>query len=372
MQIVVSLSQQKMTVYEADKAVATTRVSTGKNGHRTPAGVFSIIQKRRRHYSNIYRGAAMPYMQRLTWSGIALHQGPVPRYRASHGCIRLPGSFARSLFSFAPRRTHVVVASGNPKPFGIGHPALFQPTRSQDLNRGNSRDDGIASHQLKSGPVRVAMNSAGPQATATDAIIAPQSALATKSMTLLESLHATDANEMAVERTVTIAERSNAPLRILITPRGRTDRVKNTQRWLNQLGYDAGIADGLAGRQTIKAIKAYQSAQGMQTTGVVSDDLVAALEAEAGQTEATNAWIKVRQNGKEIYRAGVTLKDPTQPIGTHLYTLARMDANSGQATWTSLAAKISSDSPDNSAAGVLDRLDIPKHVRMQVEDLLTK
>ena len=102
-QILVSLPTQTMTVYKGGVEIATSRVSSGKPGHTTPSGVFSILQKKRMHYSNLYDNAPMPYMQRLTWSGVALHAGRVPNYPASHGCIRMPQAFARQLFGVTTR-----------------------------------------------------------------------------------------------------------------------------------------------------------------------------------------------------------------------------------------------------------------------------
>ena len=86
LQIIVSRSKQTLTVYDDGKLIATSKVSTGKSGHETPTGIFSILEKRKYHESNIYSNAPMPWMQRLTWSGIALHEGKVPNYPASHGC----------------------------------------------------------------------------------------------------------------------------------------------------------------------------------------------------------------------------------------------------------------------------------------------
>src|SRR5262249_15222125 len=89
LQIVVSISNQKVTLFSDGVQVAQGPVSTGVPGHPTPMGVFSIIEKDRYHHSNIYSGAPMPYMQRITWSGVALHEGVLPGYPASHGCIRM-------------------------------------------------------------------------------------------------------------------------------------------------------------------------------------------------------------------------------------------------------------------------------------------
>src|SRR5262249_22079332 len=89
LQIIISIANQRISVYDNGSLIARSSVSTGVRSHPTPLGVFSIISKQRWHRSNIYSGAPMPYMQRITWSGIALHAGVVPGHPASHGCIRL-------------------------------------------------------------------------------------------------------------------------------------------------------------------------------------------------------------------------------------------------------------------------------------------
>jgi hypothetical protein len=96
--VVVSLSLQKAFVYRGDGLIGVSTISSGSAGHETPTGSFEILQKRREHYSNKYDNAPMPFMQRLTWEGVALHAGRIPGYPASHGCIRLPNAFARHLF----------------------------------------------------------------------------------------------------------------------------------------------------------------------------------------------------------------------------------------------------------------------------------
>ena len=96
--IVVSLASQRMFVFEDGELWDTSKVSTGKRGKETPAGVFPILQKKVHHRFTLYDDAPMPYMQRLTWDGVALHAGSVPGYPASHGCIRLPRSFAKKLY----------------------------------------------------------------------------------------------------------------------------------------------------------------------------------------------------------------------------------------------------------------------------------
>ena len=127
MTLVISLSQQKVDVYRGMTRITSSRVSTGMRGYATKAGVFSILEKRRRHHSNLYSGAPMPWMQRLTWSGTALHGGVVPGYPASHGCVRLPFSFAPRLFGITTVGEHVVVARAAVTPQPIEHANLFNP-----------------------------------------------------------------------------------------------------------------------------------------------------------------------------------------------------------------------------------------------------
>src|SRR5262249_30581778 len=102
-------------------------VSTGMSGHPTPMGVFSVIQKQKWHQSNIYSGAPMPFMQRITWSGVALHAGVLPGYPASHGCIRLPHEFAVRLYGMTKVGARVFVTRDEIRPLAFASPRLFTP-----------------------------------------------------------------------------------------------------------------------------------------------------------------------------------------------------------------------------------------------------
>ena len=124
---IVSLRSQFITVYDAEGWIARSPVSSGKIGRETPAGVFSVLQKRAEHYSNLYDDAYMPHMQRLTWSGIALHGGVLPGYPASHGCVRMPFDFAARLFDVTQLGLRVIVSPTEVAPVEITHPALFSP-----------------------------------------------------------------------------------------------------------------------------------------------------------------------------------------------------------------------------------------------------
>jgi L,D-transpeptidase catalytic domain len=125
--LTISIAKQTITAYDAGVQVAKGPVSTGMPGHPTPAGIFSVLDKEWWHRSNIYSGAPMPLMQRLTWSGIALHAGELPGYRASHGCIRLPESLALRLWYMSSVGARVVIAWNELSPTEIAHPLLFQP-----------------------------------------------------------------------------------------------------------------------------------------------------------------------------------------------------------------------------------------------------
>ena len=125
--LVVSLDEQRAYVYRNGVAIGLSTISSGKPGHATPTGVFTILQKRRDHRSNLYDDAPMPFMQRLTWDGVALHGGRLPGYPASHGCIRLPHAFAEKLFAATRPGDTVVVAGGKASPPGLLHPGLLAP-----------------------------------------------------------------------------------------------------------------------------------------------------------------------------------------------------------------------------------------------------
>src|SRR5215831_18341382 len=123
---IVSLQNQRITVYDARGWILRAPVSSGQKGRETPAGIFSVIQKEEEHYSNLYDDAFMPHMQRITWSGIALHGGPLPGYPASHGCVRMPYEFAARLFDETRLGLRVIVAPTDVAPVEITHPVLFQ------------------------------------------------------------------------------------------------------------------------------------------------------------------------------------------------------------------------------------------------------
>ena len=122
--IIVSIDEQRVYVYRNGIRIAVSTCSTGKKGHSTPTGVFTILQKDKNHKSSTYNNAPMPNMNRLTWSGIALHAGQLPGYPASHGCVRLPVKFSQLLFTVTHLGTPVILANSHSDPKQVVHPGM--------------------------------------------------------------------------------------------------------------------------------------------------------------------------------------------------------------------------------------------------------
>jgi hypothetical protein len=130
--IIVSLPEQLVHVYRDGVEIGVSTCSTGRPGHVTPTGVFTILEKERKHVSSIYRGAQMPNMERLTWGGIALHAGNLPGYPASHGCVRLPLAFSANLFEVTHLGTVVIIADERTQPASVVHPGAMLPDAASE------------------------------------------------------------------------------------------------------------------------------------------------------------------------------------------------------------------------------------------------
>jgi hypothetical protein len=122
--VVVSIPQQRVHVYRNGIRIAVATCSTGKPGHETPTGVFVVLEKDKNHHSSTYNDAPMPNMNRLTWSGVALHAGNLPGYPASHGCVRLPTNFSERLFGVTHIGTPVIIAGAHTDPWELTHPGM--------------------------------------------------------------------------------------------------------------------------------------------------------------------------------------------------------------------------------------------------------
>ncbi|MCO5730626.1 L,D-transpeptidase family protein [Rhizobium sp. SSA_523] len=373
LQILVSKDTQSLTVYDGGRAIASSRVSTGKPGHDTPTGIFSILEKRKYHESNIYSNAPMPWMQRLTWSGIALHEsGSVPRYPASHGCVRLPADFAKSLYKMTARGIHVIISDRPVMPEPITHASLFAPPAQRpagDVLSDASLRPSSADPSIRH--VEVAMNMPHPPLP----------------LALPKADTATAADEPE-------------PLRILITRRSERDRVADVQAMLTELGFDAGAADGLAGDMTRGAITAYKRWKGLPLNGPLLDDaFLSALYASTGRAAPPAGQLLVRQGFQPVLSEPVGIADPEVALGTFFFTVTRMDRDRGTAAWQGL--RLEDDLPQatrkrlgitrmtagleepGSSAGdrtamqavtmkaVLDRIHVPAALRARLSEMMS-
>ena len=352
LQIIVSKDLQELKVYDGGVVVATSHVSTGKAGHSTPTGIFSILEKKRTHFSNIYDSAPMPFMQRLTWSGIALHaSNSVPSYPASHGCVRLPNAFAKTLFSVTRRGGHVLITDREIVPQEIVHATLFKPVVVVPDTPLLS-EAGLRPGLMEAGDkaVEVAMTDPKPE------VLTP-----------------------------TVQKTEQDPIRILITRRGDREMMIDLQTMLTSLGYDAGAPDGLHGKQTVIAIRAFQLAQGLKEDGMVTPELVAAVYAKAGKGTPPNGQILVRQKFKPLVETAITIRNPEIALGTHFLLARDVDSDKGKADWFGMSVdnqlspatlkrlgittEADATQPD-ALAKTLDRLDIPADTRLRISELM--
>ncbi|NSY68709.1 L,D-transpeptidase family protein [Agrobacterium tumefaciens] len=353
LQIVVSKSDQSLALYENGEIVATSKVSTGKAGHETPSGIFSILEKRKYHESNIYSAAPMPFMQRLTWSGIALHEGKVPNYPASHGCVRLPSKFAQSLFGETRYGVHVIITDRPVSLRSVQHSALFEPRDDADDGKLLLSDVELrpATFDAALGTVEVAVNE----------------------------------KTQAIKPTAKGKEPS--PLRILITRRGEREKVMDIQAVLTRLGFDAGAPDGYTGEMTISAVNGFKRWKGLKTTGpLLTDDFVAALYASAGEDHPPNGQIMVRQDFKPLFEAAIDIKDPEVALGTHFFEAIAVNRAAGTAEWNGVTLEnhlpaaarkrlgiTVTEAPGgfDQLSAVLGRLEIPAEIRSRIEKELS-
>ena len=162
--VLVSIPQQTMHVYRNGILIGRSTVSTGSKGHSTPGGVFSILEKKPTHHSKTYNNAPMPYMQRLTWSGIAMHSGQLPGYPASHGCVRLPYDFSQLLFKATEKGGTVVVGDGKtPTPHLASNPGLLLAPKdfSPEMLRRLGKDEyDWQPERSPQGPITIVVSSA--------------------------------------------------------------------------------------------------------------------------------------------------------------------------------------------------------------------
>ncbi|TWD57488.1 putative peptidoglycan binding protein [Agrobacterium vitis] len=357
LQIIVSKQQQTLSVYDGNTVIATSRVSTGKEGHTTPSGIFSIIQKAKYHESNLYSNAPMPWMQRITWSGVALHESSsVPNRPASHGCVRLPAEFARKLYGMTTLGAQVIITDAPAVPFAIQHPFLFAPAHQQDqpqlLSDAKLRGADVAPGKK---PIEVAMIDL-PAAKAAPSPINP------------------------------------SPLRILITYRDEQQTIRDAQALLQELGFDTGGIDGQTGTLTREAIKGFKRWKSLNPKGrLITPEFMAALYQSANKPMPPRGHLYVRQDFKPLFDAPVKIAQPDQPLGTYFLVATAIDPKTGNATWQALTLDDARSQTDDTTSivtihsddenkpafeqssinAVLDRISLEPTTRARIETAMT-
>ena len=158
MLLIVNLSTQRALLFRNGVPIGATTVSTGKPGHDTPTGIFTVLQKQVEHYSSKYDNAPMPYMQRLTWGGVALHAGNLPGFPASHGCIRLPAGFAKLLYGATRLGMTVVITDQKATPRIAPAPEIVAASPADDIESGASYE--WHPEKSREGPVSIVVSSA--------------------------------------------------------------------------------------------------------------------------------------------------------------------------------------------------------------------
>jgi len=314
---IISLHDQQITIYDDKGWILRAPVSSGQKGRETPAGIFSVIQKEAEHYSNMYDDAYMPHMQRLTWSGIALHGGPLPGYAASHGCIRMPYDFAERLFDLTKLGMRVIVAPGNVVPVAIDHPALFQP---------------------KTGPRTVAASAAAAdEATrkADQARLAAMNAYRESTAAML-SVRKAEILKRKAETQLSTTERPIASAGSPEAKEQAEDVKAKAAAQLADVEAQLGSAKAQLQPKLDAVAAAREAASAAETARVVA---VEAARKAARDLEPISVFISrktqhlyIRQAFQPIQDIPVTIQDADRPIGTHIFTA--MERTGAEIRWS--------------------------------------
>jgi hypothetical protein len=331
---IVSLRHQRITVYDADGWILRAPVSSGQKGYETPAGIFSVIQKEAEHYSNLYDDAFMPHMQRITWSGIALHGGVLPGHPASHGCVRMPYGFAERLFDATKLGMRVIVAPNDATPVDIDYPALFKPKPLADAGAPAGPDPAGAA------PPRV--DGIGPARPTLRSIAAARTAEAQ------EAARKADEARLAAVQASTQAARAMMPVRTAEILKSRAEvQLKAAEAALAAAGTPEAKEQAEAARTQaqakvaeLEAQVAAAKAEAQPKADAVPPARAVAMAAEAARVAAAEAAreadrkaepvtvfisrksqrLYVRQTFQPVLESAVTIQDSDRPIGTHIFT----------------------------------------------------
>lgn len=377
---IISLDKQRLAVYGDTGLVAKSPVSTGRKGYSTPGGIFSILEKRRFHRSNLYYNAPMPFMQRLTWSGVALHAGALPGYPASHGCIRMPSSFAKRMFEISKTGQKVLITRQEVTPVALAHPRLPVP-KSFPAPDGKAAPEAKVSKSTVSLKTEAKTISSTSQAEKTVAVpepnanaVAPQSlnpiefARIMKAQTTAKAKDANLALEAARDEVADKAEEAidaaSELRKVSVALENAKDRFGSLERRIQRVKDQETIQELTVAKTAAEAqvndIQARMSAaQATKADKTEKAALAAVAMEKAEENKKTLAqeirmWTRrlepvsifisrktsrlyVRQGLSKVFDAPVTIKDPTAPLGTHFYIATRSDADSKNLQWLSVS-----------------------------------
>lgn len=407
--IAISIDKQTMRVFDANGLFAETRVSTGMKGHETPTGVFSVIQKNKWHKSNIYSGAPMPYMQRITWSGIALHAGALPGYPASHGCIRLPMAFATKLWSWTRMGARVIITPGEISPAEFSHPQLIaqkpvpvaaapmaapkdaQPATVKPAD-GRSTDLGLKPASTTEPGKTVTADATNALGAAAKPVISDVNAamaqMSTASTELAKSADKKrDDNVRVTRQDVDAAAAKAAELPATETTKAEDLPPKSPLAATPEARKDdTPPADAPKGEAKIAAkpdapkLDAVDIPPAPDTSPKRTGQIAVLISGKDGK-------LYVRQNFSPLFETDITIKASDRPLGTHIFT-ARIDKDEAKNVhWTavSLPAVPHRAAADGrrkqavateaqplpvSAAEALDRINIPEDAMAQIAEAI--
>jgi hypothetical protein len=340
-QIFISINQQKLYLYSDGTLIADSSVATGVPSLPTPLGVFSVIQKQRFHRSNIYSNAPMPFMQRITWSGVAIHEGEGIGHRASHGCVRMPHDFAVRLYRLTQLGARVIIARNELKPVEFADPHLFVhkdmttapavatagPAKTAQ-NSDNSKTSDVAGPMAADAAAKAAKPDAGQVSAGADGAVNSAAASAT-----VKSPTAPSADHSPIAASTAATGPANASATASQNPQLRSA----TADVAAPAPSPAPPVSSAAPADTSK-IDGSQVAAGVATVATPAADpdeitplplaKPASLDESGAASHAPIAIfvsrktkrIYVRQDFTPLFDAPITIADPDQPIGTHVFT----------------------------------------------------
>lgn len=350
---VIAIAEQRISVYGREGLLARSAVSTGMAGHRTPTGVFSVIGKERWHRSNIYSGAPMPLMQRITWSGVALHAGVLPGYPASHGCIRLHHSFAQQLWGMTRIGTRVVVAPHDTAPEAISHPQLPRPALlpPPEMNVASSGGPLVAVALASSDASPKLLNphewalAAKTKASADHAasVKAAKTALehsiavSTEARRALAELRAAEAELSSARAAVQAAEKASTGAR-LASPAPAREAAEQRLAGAGRRAEEARAAESAKRKEAFAAAETSKQADRVsEAAAELVQDIVRRAEPLSIFISRTEGRLFVRQGFKPVFDAPVTVKDPGRPLGTHTFLATEPASGEAGLRWIALS-----------------------------------